>query len=390
MKSQLLKYYLFKVIPYPVVRKILKHLNFRSLFFSYAKVDSSQYMVQHSDYIYKFYGMEDELGPRVITGFIRQTMTFIKPYKLQREYILDGGKCYIEPDHGWGVRFGTRQLIKDSIIYNRLLEEYYPHLLKFLFFKRRNLIRLPKAVSIQMIAGGEKNYWHIFSNILGVVTLLDKHDFPKNIPLIISKRLADQKVFKEVIEYSEDLKNRNWVVQDKQYILVDQVFFCQRMLNQKDQFERLLDLLPIPDADKNIRRKVYVRRSSRRIRFIKNDAEIQEIARRNGFEVVDCDDLSFPEQVELFQQCSHLISIHGAGLTNIVWRRNAPMTVLELFPEDYIQPTYFWLAKNFGKSYYALTGSKILPDTSFYLNPEKFEQKIKQILFVKKIGAISA
>lgn len=389
MKSQLLKHYLFKVVPYPIVRRILKHLNFRSLFFSYAEVDSSQYLVQDTNYVYRFHGMEEELGHKVITGFIRQTMTFIKPYKLQREYILDGGKCYIEPKHGWGIRFGTRQLIKDSIIYNRLIEAYYPPLLKFLFFKKRNLKHFPKAVSLHMIAGGEKNYWHLFTNILGVVTLLDKHNFPRDIPLVIPKKLADQKIFKEVVDYSEDLKNRNWVIQENEYILADQVFFCQRMLNQKDQFARLLDLLRIPDADKNVRRKIYVYRNPKRIRFINNDNEIQEVVRRYGFEVLDCDELNFAEQVELFQQCSHIVSIHGAGLTNIVWRRNAPMTILELFPENYVQPTYFWLAKNFGKTYYALTGGKTLPDSSFYLNPEKLEQKLKQILSTENTAVMS-
>jgi capsular polysaccharide biosynthesis protein len=183
-----------------------------------------------------------------------------------------------------------------------------------------------------------------------------------------------------VIAYSPALQKRNWVIQDKEYILADEVFFCQKMPNQKDQFEGLLDLMQIPDADKNKNRRVYTYRSPKRIRFIKNDGEIQEIARKYNFEVVDCDELTFGQQVELFSSCSHVIGIHGAGLTNIVWRKNAPMSVLELFPEDYVHPGYFWLACSFGKNYDALTGSKILADTSFYVDPYEFERKLRKFL----------
>jgi capsular polysaccharide biosynthesis protein len=231
-----------------------------------------------------------------------------------------------------------------------------------------------------MIKGAEMNYWHFLSDMLGVVVLIDKYNLPKNIPLIVPQKLADQKFFKQVIAYSPELQSRNWVIQDDTYILADKVFFCQKMPNQKDQLEGLLNLLNIKDADKNSSRKIYVRRSPSRIRFINNDEEIQKIAIKCGFEVVDCDNLNFAQQVALFSESSHVIGIHGAGLTNIIWRKNAPSTLLELFPEDYIHPGYFWAAKSFGKDYLALSGGPILSDTSFYINPENFEKKIVEML----------
>lgn len=371
---------ILKLIPYKLARNIKKYCNLNALFFSYAKVNKADYITEDTNYTFRYYGMEEQLGYKIMTGFIIQSMTYIEPYKLQREYIIDGGKCYIEPKYGWGIKYGTNELIKDSVTYNRHLENYYPSYIKYKLLKQANIRYFPNVVSIRMITGAEKNYWHFLSDMLGVLVLIDKYNFPIDMPLVIPKKLADQKFFKQVIAYAPNLQNRNWVVQENDYILADKVFFCQKMPNQKDQFTGLLELLGIPDSDKNKNRKIYVSRSPARIRFIKNDDEIQAIARNNGFEIIDCDNLSFDQQVALFGECSHVIGIHGAGLTNIVWRKNAPLTLLELFPENYVHPGYFWLAKNFEKKYLALTGGNILPDTSFYIEPKVFEEKLITML----------
>ncbi len=368
------------LIPYKIARAIKKYGNLNVLFFSYAAEASLRYVVENVDYVYRFYNMTNVLGPKVASGFWEQMLSYIKPRKLQREYIINGGKCYIEPDYGWGIQFGSNRLIRDSVTYNRHLENYHPSYFKYKFLDKSKVRHLPRAVSIRMITGAEKNYWHFLSDMLGVLVLIDKHNFSRDIPLVITKKLADQKFFQQVIAYSPDLQSRNWVIQDKEYILADEVFFCQKMPNQKDQFTGLLELLNIPDADKRQNRRIYVSRSPQRIRFIKNDHEIQAIAKARGFEIVDCDNLSFSEQVALFSSCSHVIGIHGAGLTNIVWRKNAPLTLLELFPANYVHPGYFWLAKSFDKEYFALTGSNILPGTSFHINPEEFEAKLDQML----------
>lgn len=371
---------ILKLVPYKYIRTILKKCSLNALFFSYAPLSDSDYVAEDTNYTFRYYGMEEKLGYKVMTGFIIQSMTFITPYKLQREYIIDGGKCYIEPKYGWGIKYKTNQLIRDSVIYNRHLENYYPSFLKYKLLQKSSTRYFSKVVSIRMINGAEKNYWHFLSDMLGIVILIDKYQFPKDIPLVVPKKLADQFFFQQVIAYSPELQNRNWVIQDNDYILADNVFFCQKMPNQKDQFTGLLELLSIPDADKTKNRKVYVSRSPARIRFIKNNKEIEGIALQNGFEIIDCDGLNFSEQVSIFSECSHLIGIHGAGLTNIVWRKNAPMCLLELFPENYVHPGYFWLAKSFDKEYMALTGSKILPDTSFYVEPKMFEEKLIQML----------
>jgi hypothetical protein len=378
--NKTIKNLVLKVVSYNSVRKILKTVDPNEYLFSYAPIKTSDYIVEQEEYAFKFYGMEQKLGHKVMNGFIRQCLTYIEPYKLQREYIIDGGKCYIEPKYGWGIRYGSNQLIKDSVIYNRHMENYFPSFFHYKTLKQKNTKYFPKVVSIRMIKGAEKNYWHFLSDMLGIIVLIDQHNFPADIPLVITKELADKKFFQQVVAFSPKLQKRNWVIQDKEYILADQVFFCQKMPNHKSQLEGLLNMLDIPDSEKSKNRKVYVKRSPERIRFIKNSEEIEAVVTRHGFEIIDCDNLAFSEQVKLFSECSHIIGIHGAGLTNIIWRKNAPMKVLELFPVNYVHPGYFWIAKAFEKDYLALTGGEILPDSSFYLDSAQFEEKIVQMI----------
>jgi hypothetical protein len=78
----------------------------------------------------------------------------------------------------------------------------------------------------------------------------------------------------------------------------------------------------------------------------------------------------------LFGSTGFLVGIHGAGLTNVIFRKNAPMNVLEILPGDYLQPHYFWLSKGMGHTYRCIAGSESFYDTSFYVDPVLFEKKL--------------
>lgn len=51
-----------------------------------------------------------------------------------------------------------------------------------------------------------------------------------------------------------------------------------------------------------------------------------------GFEIIETDNLTFEDQIQLFFYAQIVISTHGAGLTNIIFSKE--ITVVELFPEE--------------------------------------------------------
>ncbi len=50
-----------------------------------------------------------------------------------------------------------------------------------------------------------------------------------------------------------------------------------------------------------------------------NEAEIQDVARVEGYEIVDARHMSFTDQVRSFAGATHIAGVHGAGLVNAVF-----------------------------------------------------------------------
>src|SRR5262249_7777469 len=63
------------------------------------------------------------------------------------------------------------------------------------------------------------------------------------------------------------------------------------------------------------------------------------------------DDLSLQEQIELFQGARYVVGLHGAGLTNIIYRRAAPLALLELHSYSFVLDCYYRLSHEYGYFY---------------------------------------
>lgn len=83
--------------------------------------------------------------------------------------------------------------------------------------------------------------------------------------------------------------------------------------------------------------KVYISRQQAKTRKIINDESLSKLLKEKyGYLIINCEDYSFWEQVGLFQSCECLISIHGAGLTNMLFMDGASK-VLEIHNQKHMQ-----------------------------------------------------
>ncbi len=64
---------------------------------------------------------------------------------------------------------------------------------------------------------------------------------------------------------------------------------------------------------------IYVTRRKARGRCVSNEAELESVLAARGFAVVAFEDVSFPEQVSLLSSAKVLVSVHGAGLSNMMF-----------------------------------------------------------------------
>lgn len=130
------------------------------------------------------------------------------------------------------------------------------------------------------------------------------------------------------------------------------------------------------------RRKIYLSRQNARGRRILNEAAILPLLSASGYEIVHAEQLSFIDQVNLFSQASTVISMHGAGMSNIVFTR--PDTqVLELGSPLHNNLSFKTLAGNCDLEYRHLyldsaPGAEN-EDTRFanvVVDPAKFEREL--------------
>ena len=61
------------------------------------------------------------------------------------------------------------------------------------------------------------------------------------------------------------------------------------------------------------------------------------------------------EKIELFSKIRHLVAIHGAGLTNVIYRRDAPLSLIEIYGTSYIPPDIKNISDAFGYTYRRLS-----------------------------------
>ncbi len=105
-------------------------------------------------------------------------------------------------------------------------------------------------------------------------------------------------------------------------------------------------------------RRIYISRAKAPRRQLLNEDEIWRILEPEGFERVVMEDLRFAEQVALMRETRILFSIHGAGLTNMMFC--APGThVVEVADLSFPNPNFYAVASALEHEYWLLSGTPI-------------------------------
>jgi len=103
-------------------------------------------------------------------------------------------------------------------------------------------------------------------------------------------------------------------------------------------------------------RKIYVSRSKSRRRKITNEEELLPFLRDSGYEIHYPGSMTVDEQMELFGSASHVISPHGAELTNLIYCQPGTK-VLEVFSPFYVNLCYWALSAQLSLDYGCILGT---------------------------------
>lgn len=101
-------------------------------------------------------------------------------------------------------------------------------------------------------------------------------------------------------------------------------------------------------SDQEFPKKIYLTRAKRGNRCAANEGQVMEVLSRYGYKSITFEGLTIWEQIEMMSQATHFVSIHGAGLSNLMFM-NKNTAVLEIINKTYASLEYtfpFWKLAN--------------------------------------------
>ena len=312
---------------------------------------------------------------------VKKYMRGWKDWKDQ-EYIISTQNAIIEPRQGWVVQNGNHLNYFSIGIKSRNNQLPRPSLLAII--NRKKTIELENCISLR--DPGEENYFHFYNDVIAKLIFLRNKGYNLNkYYIVIASKVWEKSYFKFFIQNSPFLKSLNWHIQKDEFIKAENLILSKPITHRKDIVNEFISWSGVENTKTQKERKVFITRGKNRLRFIENDEEIRQVFNSFGFEVVDADNLDFNQQISLFREARWLVGIHGAGLTNIFYRKGSPMSMLELFPPpefDYLPYHYVMLSKMYEINYSAMIGEKPKKRFSggFYINPSLLQKQIEELL----------
>lgn len=197
-----------------------------------------------------------------------------------------------------------------------------------------------------------KNYFHWILECLPRLLVL--HEYGFKLPLLIPEHIYQANHIKESLD---DLGVEVITFNLKQTVKVSSLIVASHDAPCAFDPTYLQNVVyKFQEVDKHntslVYRRIYISRRAASKRKVKNEEEIIPILKSFGFEVLQTEDLSFKMQRQLMRETSVLISIHGAGLANMIFMpKNSK--IIELHPDtERYNSCFYHLAAAIGLDYY--------------------------------------
>ena len=193
------------------------------------------------------------------------------------------------------------------------------------------------VLSLLTGGGGNSNYWHWMYDVLPRLKICEKL---KNLQSIDYFLLPDikqnfQKETLSLLGFAENkilsskkyrhIKANEIIVTDHPYMFTDDPHIdAQKIPNWIMDWLKEKFLVDSEKFQLNLPKKIYIDRSDSKsniahLRSVSNEKEIQKFLTDKNFESIKLSDLTFYEQVQLFNNAESIIGLHGSGFANIAF-----------------------------------------------------------------------
>lgn len=266
---------------------------------------------------------------------------------------------------------------------------YFTTLHKIKFFIKRHFFS--KTKKIQKAYWVEDNwsiggYFHWITDVM--TRILAVMEIDKNATILLSETASKIPFIVE----SLDKLNINTVFLDTQFTWkIKEFHFVCPTASTGNYNEELINLLrekirnSMSLKNTNPIRRIYISRKKAPRRFIVNEEELEKLLLKYNFDCLCFEDFTWDEQVKMSMNTQILVSLHGAGLTNMI-AMPSTSNLIELRKEDdKLNNCYFSLASALKINYYYQlcdTENKLdsTQDANFIVDIEELDSILKNIV----------
>lgn len=134
-----------------------------------------------------------------------------------------------------------------------------------------------------------------------------------------------------------------------EYLKISNLYHINYLANSGFSHPAINEL--VTDLKKNClpntkRKKYYLSRNQTIIRSISNEQDLINLIDKYGFEIIQTENKTLNEQIQLFSECDILISPHGAGLTNMLFMPKGSKIIEIGHAQIEQQPLCYWQLAN--------------------------------------------
>ena len=240
--------------------------------------------------------------------------------------------------------YPTTTILKQSI------GLYYFNLIKSALKGDLLIIRQPV---IFILENSSMGYFHWVTDVLPRLMVVEEN---KKFPVVLPQS------FREVAFINDSLDALGFktiFLREEQNALLQRMNFITHFAKSGNYNDEMINKLRDSfyksyNLHQNSDDLIYISRSKSSKRKIKNEDEVWGFLKQFSFKKIYCEDLSFENQAKLFSKSRLIISIHGAGLTNMLFMNKAGKVLEVRYAADQINNCYYTLASALKLKYYYL------------------------------------
>ena len=312
---------------------------------------------------------------------LTKTLPIVSPKVSKKSYIPPCGKLFN------GLSFNFFQFNR-RIGFKELFKSYLKSL--YYLIKTRKLTKFDKI--FYLTNSNSHNFFHWFLDVLQKLEFMEQaHDQILDSGLKVIIPIGhDNNYYKESLKafgFDFYYQAKNEIIISNESILLPNIaptgnYRKNLVLNLGQRMRKYWISQKTINQNK---KRIYITRKNSKRRRLENENKIIPILEKYGFIILDFDVLNFNEQLNYILDSEILISVHGAGLTHMLWMKQKSK-IMEIRARNNCNDNcYFTLASDLGHNYFYVIADKTDRKKSNHIsdleiNPEDFLLQIQKMI----------